>query len=250
MSTTGGITSSERATNTLLKFAPGFALALFALPVPLYFLVRYFATSEDAAVWLLFAVTTFGVGLLAGILAALALVLYSRSWRGKMRDRIARDGVTVGDLPWFASELTATERRTLAGLDNHLLADAYRETIAARLTATRLVKRSAKELTLVERRLQQARSLPEAERPVLERELIDDRSRLAGTRELARKQETAAEARLQSIAAAASRQTSEADARIALERLGGASGAALALENARLLREYEAQSLRELKPHE
>lgn len=247
MSTPRGITSGEQRTNTLLKFAPGFALMLLALPVPLYFLVRYFAANEDAAVWLLFAVTTFGVGLIAGILAAFALVLYSRSWRRKMRDRIARDGVTVADLPWFMSELTAIERRTLASVNNHLLADAYRETIAARLTATRLVKRTGNELALVERRLQQARSLPDTERPSLERELTDDRTRLAGTRELARRQETAAEARLQSIAAAASRETSEADSRIALERLGGASGAALALENAKLLREYEAQSRRELE---
>ena len=241
MNESSKITSGERATDMLLKFASPVAFLLIALPAPLYFLLRYFTATEDAAVWMLFAITSLGIGVVAGLAIALILLLYRRRWLRQMRDKLAQDGITVNELSWFEAELTATERSTLRGIKQGLLADAYRETLAARLTATRLSDNTTRSLALVERRLQQTRNLSGTERPQLERELAEDRARLQRTHEAARRQRAEAETRLQSIAAAASRQQTDAETRVALERLNAASGAPLALENAKLQREYEDQ---------
>lgn len=246
MNESNKITSGERMTGAMLRIAPPVAFLLIALPAPLYFLLRYFTAAEDAAVWMLFALTSLGIGAVAGLIVLLALLLYRRRWLRQMRDRLARDGITVNELPWFDAELTASERAALRGIKQNLLADAYRETLASRLTASRLISQTTRSLAAVERRLQQARNLTGVERPQLERELSEDRTRLQQTFDAARRQKSEVETRLQSIAAAASRQQSEAETRVALERLNAASGAPLALESAKLQREYEAQIRNEL----
>lgn len=246
MNESSKITFGERTAGKLLAFAPPIAFLLVALPAPLYFLLRYFTANEEAGVWMLFALTSLGIGTVAGLIVALALFFYRRRWWQRMRDKLARDGITVNEIPWFEAELTATERRTLREIKQNLLADAYRETLAARLTATHLISHTTHSLAQVERRLHQANNLSGTDRPQLERELADDRTRLQQTRHAALRQRAEAETRLQSIAAAASRQQTDAETRVALERLNTTSGAPLALENARLQREYEEQIRGEL----
>lgn len=245
MKETMSITPGERAFARLLAYAPWLVPLLIALPAPLYFLFRYFAANEDFAVWMLAALVSFGVGACAGLVIALALVFYRRAWLRTLRDKLARDGVTVNELPWFEAELTSTERRTLHGAGQTLLADAYRETLATRLTATRLSTHAKRELATVERRLQQAKGLSGSGRSTLESELAQDHTRLRQLQTAAQKQQAEAETRLQSIAATIGRHQTEADTRIALERLDGA-GMPLGVENAKLQREYEEQIRREL----
>lgn len=246
MSEDGKITSTERISEMLLRLAPGIAFLIISLPAPVYFLLRYLTDTGDTAVWMLFALTSLGIGVVAGLVVAIALIFYRRYWLRQMRNKLARDGITVDELRWFESELTANERRTLRNIKQPLLRDAYRETLALRLTATRLINRTQRELALIERRLQQAHGLSGKERPQLERGLAEDRSRLQETYAAAQSQQADAETRLHSIAAAASREQSDAETRIALERLNASSGTPLALESAKLQREYEEQFRREL----
>lgn len=239
------ITPGERAFAKLLNYAPWLVPLIIALPAPLYFLLRYFAANDDFAVWMLAALVSFGVGAVAGLVIALALVFYRRAWLRRLRDKLARDGVTVNELPWFEAELTATERRTLRGAKQQLLADAYRETLATRLTATRLATHAKRELVAVERRLQQAKNLSGSGRSTLENELVQDQTRLRQLQTAAHRQQAEAETRLQSIAATIGRHQIETETRIALERLDGAAMPP-GIENAKLQREYEEQIRREL----
>ncbi len=215
-------TTSDRLTLTLLRWAPWLAFLLLALPTPIYFLLRYFNAGADAGEWMLAALASFGIGAVVGLVAALLLVFYRRARVRRVREGLATDGVTVTELPWFTAELTAEERRTLRQLTEArqpLLADAYRETLAARLTATHLHARAGRDARAVERRLQRATQLPIAERGALETELRDDQARLAQTAREANERRAQAEARLQMIAAAASRDAGANETRLALERL-------------------------------
>ncbi len=246
MNESGKVTTGERAFGALLKFAPIIAFLVIAFPAPFYFLWRYFTATEEAGVWMLFALTSLGVGAVAGLAVAVALLFARRLWLRQMRERLARDGVTVSELAWFEAELTLLERRTLRSIKNNLLADAYRENLAARLTATHIIKRTQGELVVVERRLNAAQRLSGAERPALERDLTEDRARLKQMHDAATRQRAEVETRLQTIAAAASRDRTDAEMRVALARLDGATGAADAVGNAKLQREYEEQFRREL----
>src|SRR5207302_7997934 len=103
---------------------------------------------------------------------------------------------------------------------NPLLADAYRETLAARVTASRVSARARREAVAVERRLKNASRLQAANRVELERELLKDRARLAEVEREAAEHYREMEARLQIIEALAGRDASHAETRLALERLG------------------------------
>jgi len=241
----GKISSSERFRAAALGVAPWLAFLFIALPAPLYFLFRYFTASEDFAVWMLFALVSLGVGAVAGVAVVVALLIYRRMWLKSLRDKLARDGVTVDELPWFDAELTQAERRTLSGITDALLADAYKETLAARLTASRLTTHARGELVAVERRRQAARKLSGSERPALESALAEDQTRLAKLLDAAQRQQAEAETRLQAIAATARRKQIESGSQIAIERLDAAASP-LAIENAKLQRQYEEEIKREL----
>src|SRR5215217_8208082 len=146
----GRITAGERMTARVLQWAPWLAFFVVALPVPLYFLLKYFSSSADAGLNFLFALTSLAVGTVIGFAVTLFLLYYRRHWAQKVRDRVAADGVTAEELPWFMSELTPAERQSLKEIEakNPLLADAYRETLASRITATRVVANTKRELLL------------------------------------------------------------------------------------------------------
>ena len=244
-------TASDRFTLTLLRWAPWLAFVLLALPAPLYFLLRYFNSGADAGEWMLAALTSFGVGAVVGLLVALLLVFYRRARVRRVREGLAADGVTVAELPWFAAELTGEERRVLRQLTEArqpLLADAYRETLAARLTATHLQARAGRDARAVEERLRRAAQLPTVERTALETELREDQTRLAQTAREADERRAQAEARLQMIAATASRDAGADATRLALERLQLTQAQTpYALTAARQEHEARAQLEQELK---
>ncbi|MDQ3805613.1 MAG: hypothetical protein M3416_17515, partial [Acidobacteriota bacterium] len=137
----GKMSAGERLTARLLRWLPWLAFAVCALPLPAYFLYQYFAAAENVGEQMLFALTSLGIGSLVGLLAALSVVLYRGRWEKRLRERLASDGVTADELSWFASELTPAQRRALEEMEARslLLADAYRETLAARVTAVRVL---------------------------------------------------------------------------------------------------------------
>src|SRR5215204_4098270 len=174
----GKLSGKDATTARLLKLAPWIALLAASIPAPLIFLVLFLTTSatESAAVYLLLAGLSLTLGFALGLLIAAILLIYHRRWLSKLRDRLASDGITAGEVVWFRSELTSTERKALAEIEasNPLLADAYLETLANRLTASRIVSRSKREMLKVERQLNRARMLRTPESNSLQKELEQD----------------------------------------------------------------------------
>jgi hypothetical protein len=243
-------TAGERAKAWLLRWSPLFVFLLLALPLPAYFFFRYFTATEAVGEYLLLALTSLGVASFFGLLAALAVVFYRRLWERRLRDRLASDGVTADELSWFTPELTAAERRSLKHLSaqNPLLADAYRETLAARLTAARLLAHARAEAAAVERRLQSAAALPAESRRQLEDDLHEDRARLARVQGEAAEHHREAEARLQTIEAMAERDASRDETELALQRLGSLrENVPLGLTAARLEQEARDEVEREMR---
>ena len=250
------LTAGERATLRLLQVAPWLAFLLLALPAPVYFFLRYLAAEEAPGEWLLVAMTTLGIGAVAGLVVAALIVVYRVFWMRRLRERLSADGVTSAELRYFTRELTREERRALREIEQQrpALAEAYRDTLASRLTATRLLARVSREAETVERRLTDAARAQSAERATLETELRADRERLARVAKETRARQAQAETRLRAIEAAAARGASLEETGIALERLELADAYnARALEDARLEAEARAEverELREARPRE
>ncbi|HJT66314.1 MAG TPA: hypothetical protein VJ749_07670 [Pyrinomonadaceae bacterium] len=242
----GKLSTKDAATARMLKIAPWVAVVATTIPAPLVFLVLFLsATATDsAAVFLLLTGLSLTLGFALGLLIAAILLFYRRKWLAKLRDRLASDGITASEVVWFRSELTSAERAALKEIEqsNPLLADAYLETLASRLTATRIITRSKRELLRVERRLNRARTLGTPEAKALEQDLSEDHDRLKHLLGQANDHLAKARTRLQVIEATASRKLTQGETDLMMQRLGSAQDQLpLVLEIAQL----EQQMLRE-----
>ncbi len=165
--THGKLTAKDKKLANFLSWLPWIAFPLIALPFPVvfFFLFLTSAATDAAAVYLLLAGISLGLGAFAGVLVMVLLYLYRRRWLRRLRDKLAEDGITASEVVWFTDELSTAERKTLLEIGKHspLLADAYRETLASRLTASRIVAKSSKELVKVRSRINRARTLAGAD---------------------------------------------------------------------------------------
>jgi hypothetical protein len=247
----GKLSSKDAATARLLKLAPWIAVLAASVPAPLVFLVLFLtaAATESAAVYLLLAGVslTFGFGL--GVVIAAILLIYRRRWLSRLRDRLASDGITADEVVWFRSELTSAERAALAEIErsNPLLGDAYRETLANRLTASRIISRSKREMLRVERQINRARTLRTPESASLQQELAADHERLQHLRLQATDHLAKAKTRLQMIEATSRRKLTEGETALMMQRLGSSQDQLpLVLEIAKM----EQQALLEARADE
>src|SRR5205807_8360154 len=121
-------------------------------------------------------------------------------------------------------ELTTAERKALKQMEarNPLLADAYSETLAARLMATRLINRTKRDLLLVERRLNRVAMIQGADTSSLQHELQADQAKLQSIKQEAAGRLAESQARLQMIEAAASRDLTHSESNLMLQRLSAA----------------------------
>jgi len=249
----GRLTVSDRRMARLWRTAPWLALALVTLTPPIVFGLIYLLTG-GATMFLVLAISSIPFALIAAIIIVFILVFLKRNWAKRVRDRLASDGITADEVEWFMNELTTGEKRALKTMEKQqpLLADAYRETLALRLNATRLAGRARRDLLLVERRISRARYLNAPDTAVLIEELNRDRIRLEGLKQEGSSRRAEAEARLQMIEAAASRGASWAETNFMLQRLDeGRRHIPLGLENERerqQLREETEQLRKELTP--
>jgi hypothetical protein len=222
----GKLSSKDATTARLLKLAPWIALLAASIPAPFVFLVLFLTTTatESAAVYLLLAGLSLTLGFALGVVIAAILLIYRRSWLSKLKDRLASDGITANEVAWFRSELTSAERKALAEIEqsNPLLADAYMETLASRLTASRIISRSKREMLKVERQLNRARTIRTPESNALQKELSADHERLEQVRQQANEHLAKAKTRLQVIEATASRKLSQGETDMMMQRLGSA----------------------------
>ena len=248
--TKGKLSRKDAKTAALLKHAPWVAVLLTSIPVPLVLLVLFFftTTTESAAIFLLLSGLSLTIGFALGLVIAAILLVYRKNWLSKLRDRLASDGITANEVVWFRSELTTAERKSLAEMEqsNPLLADAYMETLASRITATRIMSRSRKEILKVERQINRARTLRTAESEALQKDLAEDHTRLKDVYARASDHLNQAKTRLQVIEATASRKLTQGETDRMLQRLGTAQDQLpLVLEIAQL----EQQILREGSTH-
>ena len=226
----------------LLKWVPWLSFLLFSLgaPLPLLFLYLRSDSTETSAIFLLLALGALGLGVLVGVLVLILFMIYRRRWYHRLRDRLASDGITASEVTWFTSELTSEERLNLSEIQktNPLLADAYMETLASRLTATRIIARSKRELLRVTRRINNARALAEVDTSGLVADLEADRLQLESLQKESTARLAESKARLQMIEAAASRSLSQTETDLMLSRLTAAqSQLPLTIEMAKLERQ-------------
>jgi hypothetical protein len=175
----------------------------------------------------------------------LGLLVHKRSvWTREMRERIAADGIKAEEIEWFTNELKSSEKRALKAVEARdlLLADAYRETLASRLTATRIVKSSKRELLLAKRRQNSIKQLKSARSEEFETEIGRDLEKIGKINDEAKLMLSEAEARLQMIEAAASRGGNLADSELVLKKLSARTAQLpLALESARMADEIRLE---------
>jgi len=170
-----------------------------------------------------------------------------------MRERIAASGIRAEEIEWFRHELKSSEKRALNEISRRdpLLADAYRETLASRLTAARIVRSSKKELLLAQRRQNKMKYSKSKNLTSFQKQIGEDISKISGINSEAKQMLGEAEARLQMIEAATARGTSLADSELALKKLSArASELPIALESAKMeediRRELEEEDIAEI----
>lgn len=245
----GKLTARERRIARLWQTAPWLALLAVLVGPPTAFLLAYLLTGATT-VYLVLAITSIPFALIAAIILAITILLFRRRWARQLRDRLASDGITADEVEYFLPELTGGERRALREMEKRqpLLADAYRETLALRLNASRLSANARRNLLQVERRISRARYLNAPDTAVLIGELSRDRARLEVLKQEGASRRAEAEARLQMIEAAASRGASWAETNYMLQRLDeGRRHVPMALENARAEQQIREDTERELR---
>ena len=235
----------------LLSVSPWLSFVLVSIPLPIVFLVMFLAAAvtTDRVFYLALFFVSLGMGLVVGLLLLILLLLYRRRWHGRLRDRLAADGITAAEVAWFMSELSSEERKTWGELKqkNPLLADAYCETLAARLTASRIIGRARGETLKVERQINRTRNLRGVDTTTLLDDLLADRRRSEELRNEAQTRLTEVKARLQTIEAAANRSLSQNETDLMLRRLAASQEQfPLALEMASM--EREALRVRSQEP--
>jgi hypothetical protein len=240
---TSGITDRDLARGRNLRIAGVAApIVLTVLPAALFLILTaiFFGTPTIVISTLFFGLVATVVGLLIGLgLSAYFFVKHQR-WSTEMRERIAIGGIGADEIEWFRKELKPSEKRALKSLKaaDPLIEDAYRETLASRLTATRIVRSSRRELQAAKRRESKLRSLKTESASSFMKQLATDREKLNSIHDEAKEMLVEAESRLEMIEAAAARGGNLADTEVALKKLAArASQLPVALEAARIQEE-------------
>ena len=239
----GEVTKRDLVRGRRLKAAVVSApVVLAATPaiISLVLMVLFGTSPPVAATFFFIGLILTVVGFVLGLgLSGFFLYRHSR-WSQDMRERIAARGIRAEEVDWFRHEMRSSERQSLRQLTarDPLLADAYRETLASRLTASRIVKSSKRELLLMQKRQNKLKYYKTESSKKFLGELESDVAKIKSINQEAKQMLAEAEARLQMIDVASLRGSSLADSEIALKKLSSrASELPLALESARLAEE-------------
>ena len=244
------ISKRDLARGRNLKIAAVSApLVLAGVPKLIFLLLMFlFGSTPPLAATFFFLGLIFAViGLIIGLGFTGFFVYRYVNWTKEMRERIAADGIRAEEIDWFRNELKSNEKRMLKELKrtDPMLEDAYRDTLASRLTATRIVKSSRKELQLAKRRQLKIKQLTKLKAENAERftaEIVRDLEKLGSINEEAKLMLAEAESRLQMIEAAGVRGSHMADSELALKKLSSrAAELPLALEEARMAEEIRKE---------
>jgi hypothetical protein len=218
------LTRRDLVKNDLLRWSPLASPLVFSL-LPAVLLVIagliFGGTPTGTFVYLFSALLTLVVGFIFSLIVSGTLMIYRQSWLARLRERLAVDGIKAHEVRLFTNELKTQEKKALKDIErsNRLLADAYRETLASRLTAARILKTTKQELLLIGRREGKLKYLKSENSKNLQEELKRDRRKLTDILESAKEMRVEAETRLQMIEAASRRGTNMMDTEIAMQKL-------------------------------
>lgn len=245
------VTRGDLRKDKALKFGAWMVPALLAIiPALIFFILFLFSGATPTAFTFLFlSLASLVGGFLLGLIVTGGILYYRSNWLKKVRERLAVDGIKAREVDWFKHELTTTEKKSLKEIEakNLLLADAFRDTLAARLTATRILKSSKQEVLLVERRQNKLKYLKSENSSNLQNELKEDLKKLNQIKTEAAEMLTESETRLQMIEAASRRGTNLADNELALKKLSARTAELpLALESAKMEEEIRRELEKEL----
>jgi hypothetical protein len=234
------ITRADLAQGRKLKIgAIAAPVVLTTVPAAVTLLLTLLFSSGPpvAAVILFVGIIATILGFLIGITLTGVLAHRRSVWTKEMREKIAADGIRAEEIDWFQNELKASEKRALKAISarDALMGDAYRDTLASRLTATRIVRSSKRELLLAKRRQNSLKQLKSARAEDFRSETSKDIQKISNINEEAKLMLSEAEARLHMIEGASARGGTLADSELALKKLSArASELPLALESAKM----------------
>jgi hypothetical protein len=247
------VTRRDLAKNKALVYGAWSApVLLAALPALVFFVlfVLFGSTPPIAATYFFLSLISLVAGAVFGLAISGGLVMYRSRWLAQVRERIAVDGIKAEEVHWFKNELTTAEKQSLKDIEGKdlLLADTFRDSLAVRLTSTRILKSAKQELLLVKRRQNKLKYLKSENSNNLQEELKSDLEKLEKIKSEAEEMRVEAETRLQMIDAAARRGTTLADSELTLKKLAArTSELPLALESAKMEREIRLELEKEME---
>lgn len=197
-----------------------------------------------AAVFLFFGAIATGISLFAGLATSIVIGTRHSRWKRELREQIAAYGISANEIDWFRAELKPAEKRALKSLSSGdpLLGDAYAETLASRLTATRIIRRSSNEMRSTQQRIRKISTLKASNSEAYAKQLEADKAKLTEINAKANEMLVEAESRLQMIEAAGSRGGTFSEYEVALKKLESRAGEEpLALEAAKLADEIRKE---------
>lgn len=229
------VTKKDLAKGKRMKIAAWTAPVLLSILPFLLFFIPFLLF--DSIPLFFFAIISAVIGLIIGLIVSGVLGYRYSNWTKMMRERIAADGIKAEEVHWFINELKPVERKALKEIEagDLLLADAFRETLASRLTATRIVKSSKQELLLAKRRQNKLKYLKSESSKDFQTETNRDIEKISSINKEAEQMLAESESRLQMIEAAAKRGGTLADSELALKKLSARTKELpLALEAAKM----------------
>lgn len=241
------VTKKDLAKGTRMKIAAWTApFALSVVPAFLFIILflLFGSTPPVAATFFFLGIISVIIGFIIGLIGSGIFAYKYHEWLKQIREKMAVDGIRAEEVGWFKNELTTAEKKALKELEtkNLLLADAYRETLASRLTATRIIKSSRKELTYANRRENKLKYLKAENSENFLKDIQKDITKLGGIKSEAEQMKAEAESRLQMIEAAAMRGGNLVDSELALKKLSARQAELpLALEAAKMEEEIRRE---------
>jgi hypothetical protein len=230
------------ATTPILTFIPGIIFLIIGL---------LSATPASVAFFFFLAFVSAIIGFFSGIILTAAIFYYRSRWLRNLRERIAADGIHPSEIEWFKSEMTTAEKNTLNELESKdkLLADAYRETLASKLTATRIINKIRDELLYIKRKENSLKYIKKANTEEFLQELDKDKEKLNKIKKEAEQMLDEAKTRLQMIELTAHRGGKIADLELTLKKLSARTQELpLALEAIKIEEELRQQLEKETIP--
>lgn len=225
------ITRKDVAKDKLLKHGAWLSPILFpAIPSLVFLLLGIFLGNPFFAA--LAFVSLIG-GFILGLITSGISLIYRQRWLSHIREKIAVDGIKTEEVEWFKHELTSAERKSLQEIEsqNRLLGDAYRETLASRLTATRILKTAKKELSLNQKQQNKLKYSKAENTEKFQGELKKDSEKLTSIKNEAEQMKIEAESRLHQIETASRHGSNFSETELTLKKLSSrANELPLALE--------------------